>query len=378
MKRTLFATTALATAGLLAVSAGDAFAQAAAPAAEKLKISVGGYMNQYVGWAEQDDDFEKSFQAATRQERKGFDTKQDSELYFSGSVKLDNGMSIGIMTQLETQRSTGATGDFIDESYMTIGTGFGDVKLGSTDSVGGTLGVQAPFVAFNNPATGDQGAWIVAPSASLAGAGGTNIGGADDSNKITYISPSLAGFRAGLTYIPSATNSENQPTIDETDTYNLAAQYGGKFGDVGLRGSVQWWTSNAATQTASTNNWSVGADVTFADITIGAGFLNTEGVEDAVAGGSTSADLWAYNVGIKYSPGPWSIGLHYAHREADDTVGDTDEDSHDRVTLGAQYTLGPGVTAGVDFFHHKFQDELDTNATENSGWALVGGIGVSF
>ncbi|MCD6074943.1 MAG: hypothetical protein K0Q70_1826, partial [Rhodospirillales bacterium] len=50
MKKTLYSTTALAAAGLLTLGASDAFAQAAAPAApEKLKLTLGGFMNQYIG-----------------------------------------------------------------------------------------------------------------------------------------------------------------------------------------------------------------------------------------------------------------------------------------------------------------------------------------
>jgi predicted porin len=376
MKKTLYSTTFLATAGILALSSGDAFAQAAAPAAEKLKIAIGGYMAQYVGFSDQDGDFEKST-AALGNVRKTFDQKSDSEVYFSGSVKLDNGMTVSVMSQLETQRSTGATGDWIDESYMTVNTAYGDLKLGATDSVGGTLGVSAPSVAFNNPATGDQSNWAIAPSATLANSGGIGIGGADDSNKVTYISPALAGFRVGVTYIPSSTNTESQPIVTETDTYDFALQYSGKFDTVAFRAYGEWFRSNASTETASTENWAIGADVTFADFTIGAGYQDTEG-QAAAMGASTSSDLWAFNVGVKYAPGPYSIGLHYAHREAKDTINDTDEDKHDRITLGAQYVMGPGVTAGVDLFRHKFSDELDTDATENTAWAVVGGIKVDF
>ena len=55
MKKALFSTTALAAAGALAFGASDALAQSKA---KPMSISVGGFFNSYMGYAEQSGSFE--------------------------------------------------------------------------------------------------------------------------------------------------------------------------------------------------------------------------------------------------------------------------------------------------------------------------------
>jgi len=85
-----------------------------------------------------------------------------------------------------------------------------------------------------------------------------------------------------------------------------------------------------------------------------------------------------WNVGLKYAPGPFTVALTYGHQSADSTSGDPDDDSHSRLVLGANYTLGPGVTLVGSVIRLKFDNEADTQATENTGWAAVGGLQVDF
>ena len=93
MKKILLGSTALVAAGMIA----------SAPASAKMKLSVGGYMEQWVGYVSQDD--------VGTADYSGVDVKSDSEVHFKGMVKLDNGMSVGVNVQLEANTS----GDTIDE-----------------------------------------------------------------------------------------------------------------------------------------------------------------------------------------------------------------------------------------------------------------------
>jgi predicted porin len=372
MKKTLYSTTFLATAGVLALGAGDAFAQAAAPAAEKLKRSLGGYLWQLFGYADQ----RKAWEDANDPNSgyKKFDVNNDSEVYFTGSLQLDNGLTVAVVTQLETQRSTTTGNDWIDESYMRVfSPTLGELKLGSMDPLTNALSVTAPFVGirYNNA---DQNVWII-PGTSAAG-NSTAIGGGDD-NRIGYYTPTIAGFRAGTSYTPSTTNADTQPSADETQTFDIGAQYGGKVGDVGFRASVNYWNSKGASESASHDNWTFGADVTFANITLGGSYLMREG-DKAEAAGGTSVDLDTWDIGIVYRPGPWSAGVTYVSSKADDTFNDTDSDKVRRLTVGATYALGPGVELVGNFLYHKYDTENDSTANDNKGWALVGGIKFDF
>ena len=80
---------------------------APAMAAEKIKISVGGYMEQWFGYVSSDDD-------TSGNDFSGVDIKSDAEIHFKGSTTLDNGIEFGVNVQLE---GNGNAGDQIDESY---------------------------------------------------------------------------------------------------------------------------------------------------------------------------------------------------------------------------------------------------------------------
>ena len=112
MKKILLGSTALVAAGMIA----------SAPASAKMKLSVGGYMEQWVGYVSQDD--------VGTADYSGVDVKSDSEVHFKGMTKLDNGMSVGVNMQLEGNGG----GDTIDESYLIVKGGFGEINLGSENS----------------------------------------------------------------------------------------------------------------------------------------------------------------------------------------------------------------------------------------------------
>jgi predicted porin len=378
MKKILFSTTMLATAGVFALSAGDAFGQAAAPAAEKMKISVGGFMLQTIGYAKQDDDFERGQGAG--QGFSGFDQKSDSEVYFRGSVKLDNGLTVGVDIQLEADTQTAAN-PALDESYMTIAsTTLGTLTLGSTNPAGSDLAVNAPFTGALNPYTGDMTGWIIDPG-GMADDMSTNqnSGGGTDDNLVKYVSPSFAGFRVGTSYTPSSTDSFTQPTATESSLWDAGAQYSGKFGDFGVRVSAIYWNQQGAADTAQLDGWAAGADVTFADFTVGGAYgeANDNGTNRiATAATSNSNETW--NLGVKYEPGPFALSLTYGRQTADSTALDRDEDSHSRWILGASYTLGPGVALKASVIRLRFDNEANNQTNENSGWAAVGGLLVDF
>ena len=162
MKKALFSTTALAAAGALAFVASDALAQSKA---KPMSMSVGGYFNSYIGFAEQSGNFEVDTSTAGLEAGyDSFNIVNDSEVYFKGSTKTDSGLGVSVTIQLETdQLGNGST--HIDETYMTLSGGFGSVYLGSTKGAGAKLNVGAPSVGGLGLTTTDHAKWIIRPSA---------------------------------------------------------------------------------------------------------------------------------------------------------------------------------------------------------------------
>ena len=73
MKKILYGSTAIVAASMILSSP-------TAMAAEKLKLKVGGYMEQWVGFTSQDD--------GTSEDYSGFSTVSDGEIHFKGKTKL--------------------------------------------------------------------------------------------------------------------------------------------------------------------------------------------------------------------------------------------------------------------------------------------------
>ena len=388
MKKTLYTTTALAAAGLISLASSDAYAQAAATApAQKFTIGLGGFMIQTFGYATNDRHY------VGGSALKKVDQKSDSEVYFTGSMNLDNGLTVYMQVQLEADAGNGGQGAGtaqVDESWLTIGSAeVGTLLLGSTNSANFTLAVGAPFSGLNfNDGTLNN--WVVSPNV-LTGATVTNAAfatsgdGPGDANRVTYTTPSFAGLRLAAGFAPDtvATNTTTQPAATTQDEMELAAQYTTQLGDFTPRLYGGYWQYNGITAT-STNNWSTGADVTYGDWTLGGGFTHTQSrYDDGLNAAATlSPNVHSWNAGLKYNPGPYNVALTYGHGWARDTFGDPDSSTENRVQLGGEYILAAGVKVLGSLFYQNFNAETSNNAAgntnENAGWAAVTGIRLDF
>jgi len=209
-------------------------------------------------------------------------------------------------------------------------------------------------------------------------AGSTTYNGSFDYNRVEYVSPSVMGFRVGGGYAPSSTASQVQPSASETDHTNAAIQWAPTFID-GVKPRLYggWWRVNGTT-TSTSDTWSTGADVAIADFIIGGGFMNVRHRGDLFSTTTGQPDGQAWNAGIKYAPGPFSVALTYAHSKAPDTDAVGRNDKHDRVALGADYILGPGVTLVGDVQGENYVDEARGAGQGNHGWAAITGIKLDF
>ena len=99
-----------------------------ASAADMLSLSVGGYMENWIGYANRD---EKGVDG-------GFDVQQDAEVHFSGSLESDMGLKFTVHVELEAANDSvsglGADGDKstdeteIDESFVRMSGEFGTLE----------------------------------------------------------------------------------------------------------------------------------------------------------------------------------------------------------------------------------------------------------
>jgi predicted porin len=413
MKKLLMASTALAA---VALAPGEGWAQAAPPAGPPIKLGLGGYFQFYGVAGEQSDN--NGHPGASRH---NFDFKREAEIWFLGQAKLDNGLIIGIDVQLEAE----SCADQIDESYIWFQGGWGRLTLGSENSAAYLLSVGAPTVDANfdgqdpnyrlfsgvlgDPRAGGGaavGAGIFAPAptafVSIKGIDASVVDLTGDSEKITYLSPRIFGFRAGLSYTPD--NSEDQAVVgvvtqkggsfagmpfnnnigQYSNVIAFGANYEGAIGPASLLAGVSYETGFRENDGIGgvTRIWkdrreaySVGFDVGFAGVHFGALYYNDDN------GFRHQGDQTSWAVGLTYTMGPLTVGAnaYQGLKEARSLAGgEVPDERLRRILVGGRYVLGPGVDirSAVHFYNYNAPSVSDL--ADNHAWFFTLGTNFTF
>jgi hypothetical protein len=340
MKKILFASSALVAAGFAG----------AAQASEPIQLEVGGYMEQWAGVADQDvGESKNAFQS-------------DTEVHFSGKTTLDNGIEVGATIELEGETSS----DQIDEQYLFINGGFGQVKLGKDDSAADSLGITAPSVGPVGVNDGDLTNWVDAYLIDTVPSSG-------DQKRFTYFTPNMGGFQAGVSYADDSGSNNNDTATDGDNILSAGVSYQGE-----LEG-VSFGVSAVGENQAEGNWYGVGATVGFGNFVVGSSWGH---IEDDYAQGensTTAGDTDSYDVGVSYAMDAATVSLSYGYAEyGNRTDGNTTTTGEiSTVDLGLAYTLGAGVTWKSSIFW--FDDEADSaNIADNDGYGAVTGLALSF
>ncbi len=389
MKKILIATTALIA----------ATAASGAQASEKIKLELGGYSKWWVVGAWNKD----SYINATGQNPVAVDVKGDNEVFFSGSTKLDNGLTVGINVELEAggnveTRNTGST-DVIDKSAVFIQGGFGKIIAGTEANGAVLLHVMAPDAAGNwasdGIATGQFA--LSAPAAFAAGTGATGLLGIrttteidtdDNAEKITYVSPSFYGLTVGASYIPSVLSEDNRGYEAQTSPgYGVGALYAREFSGVGVKvsGGYVWYDlsngnsfNNSIDEHKSNNReWSAGTQLSYNGFTVGGSF---RGIRDEVGGLATvSSQGFAWDAGVQYETGPYAVSFAYFHSEAEGTINNPRNLKEQVYQVSGKYALGAGVDAVASGGYVKYDGENRNVAAENNkGVVVMTGLSLTF
>ncbi|MDE0810397.1 MAG: porin [Alphaproteobacteria bacterium] len=174
-----------------------------------LVCEAGGYSNQDDGAA---------------QDPSGFNIKLDPEVQFHGSTTLYNRISLVVNVQPEGKSNSF---DQIDESYLVVKDGFGEINLGSVNSAMNKMNF-APAEFGIGINSSHQTGWV-SPTTNVASSSVTEGGyfrapygstyiecfRANDPEKLTYFTPKFEGFQFGLFYAPEPPKDNiSQPNRD--------------------------------------------------------------------------------------------------------------------------------------------------------------------
>jgi predicted porin len=329
-------------------------AMAAPVSAQEWDLDWGGYANTHVGYSDV-----SGTGVPAGADFDGVNIFTNSEIIFTPSVTLDNGMTFGFNVQMEALNGGGGA-DGIDESYVSISSDtMGRIDLGSENSAGYKLMVAAPQVGSMPVNSRSTSAFV-----PVTGSGGfrqaalssyTEVAGNNDVQRITYYTPSFNGLTVGVSYAPSnAGNASNNAPVNFnsaaniTDIFDLGVGYSQSFNGVDVNVGARWGTgsSNLAGR-SDPETWGIGASVSVSGFSFGGAYAEND---NGFAGNVGDQEGWS--LGASYDiAGPWSVGLEGYFGETDN--GAAPSSDYEAYKLGASRSLGAGVSWDVYYFYQE-------------------------
>jgi hypothetical protein len=285
----------------------------------------------------------------------------DTRLTLGAEAKADNGLVYGFNGRIRTS-GDGGNGMIMDYKYLYAKGAWGAVNLGDYQGAATQLEVVAPTVGIGQ-----------ADYAAFTGAGFASLFWATEDQadtRITYITPSFSGFQAGLSYTPEKGDSGRG--IQKTgaryrDIAEVAAQYSGEFGGVGVTVGGGFELGGESTSALGDYQvWNLGAQVSYAGFSFGGNYY-----DNGETGLGQGADQYGWALGLTYATGPFGVGASYV-RTTTDLAGSSKVD--DQIWgVGGAYKLAPGLSLQADV-NYINSDDADTDTAgnqDNKAWQLV-------
>ncbi|MFP6713236.1 MAG: porin, partial [Rhodospirillales bacterium] len=145
------------------------------------------------------------------------------------------------------------------------------------------------------------------------------------------------------------------------------------MGKTTVGADVAYWEAHG-TAANSYKSWRTGVSLGFGAVTLGMGYHDRADIDS----GATGNGAESFEVGLTYKAGDMTVGTKYFNWKTPQTTAIAGNDGVDKVSVGASYALGAGVTLVGTIVHVAWDDELTNDANNNDGWAAVGGINVAF
>jgi outer membrane protein OmpU len=378
MKKALYGTTALMTAGLVGTQA---------DAASGLKLGITGYYRGAAGAIIGGESFATPGEGQGDFGKTNGGFRQDIRITFTGEATLDNGVTVGALVQLFGENTVAVPGSFISttpiyRSHIDFKGKFGDFRFGEDSGVLGNVcvsdpgnvtanfGVNSPAESFSNAGRGIHNFLTangpLAPNTigvAPVGSVGTCEGIEHRGTKISYYTPAFGGFQFGISYSPSG-NARNPgggyfygSDLRNRSTMNVISAGGGFNGSLGggfnlsagaagewaLEGYSALGTSQADQPAAYTLGFQFGLPGGFA---VGASGAYYQHYFHGYFSGATDAfgsdNSWVTTAGASYHIDAVSVGLQGMYSRWN-VYGNAAHDNVYGVSLNGTYALGPGI-----------------------------------
>jgi len=274
----------------------------------------------------------------------------------------------------------------IDESYMNITTPtMGMIMLGGDDAVNG-----GSYVGPPRGIGGNYDNWIAEANATTND-NGYDTGNSGDDMKINYWTPTIGGFQAAVSYVPSTSAvGGTSPSAINYDTgnhsaYALALSFKDSIGDVGVNTAVGYYKEGAPAPGAAVfargqTNVNAGLRLAYQGWDVGYGygrFMQPNSTSGGAA--AVTKDGHTHATGVSYASGPWMVGLWHLRHENEGLVNNAAKDKTRVTAVHGQYQLSDGVLMTGMVFNADYDEETGVDANEqDGGWGVVTGVALSF
>lgn len=303
----------------------------------ELQLDISGYTRLYALSVHQD-----SVPPGTNT----FEFRRDTELYIGGQTELEGGLTAGFYNELKAGSNlAGDTG--MNELHFYFMNDWGRVNLGQEDGAAYLLQVPAPSADDN----------IDGHRAQISGLNQFALSGTIDydhanftrAERITYLSPKLNGFQAGVSYAPSATTTGrtiNGMTTDTQEGFEDIAEAGlrwdGEWSAIKFNiGSGYSIADETTGLTADHKTWNTGLRLAYEEVSAGLVYMTT----NAARLNGFDIDTWVGGIG--WDRGPYHMGVSYLVKDDEDPAFDTAT----RLTMGGGYRFAEGMTLRATVAH---------------------------
>lgn len=368
---------------LLMAAAVTVLSAGSAAASDKIALNLGGYSKWWVvgQWSDHD------YQRAAAVDYASVDVKGDNEIHVRGSTVMDNGITLGIKTELEAGGHTDQRTDTIDKAFIWLESGFGKLQLGADYNAASLLHVCAPDAAglWNGPSNGMMSGTVIARPAAvntMFSGNQTELDHDDNSEKVVYFSPAFHGLTLGLSHTPNALSEDDRGVTRHSQTHAAGLGYAQTFGKVNVAMSAGALTGNldagSAADSADVNAFSLGAQASYAGVTLGGSYGDDR--HDHQAGATTDNSGRSWDVGAMVEFGPTQISAAYYQSRARGLIADGGEDTITVYQVSGKYMLGAGVAVMGAVGHMAYDDESGPGnpLNNNKGLSVMTGLGLWF
>ncbi len=315
------------------------------------------------------------------------------EIYFNGEMTADNGLVYGAKIHFATDNRNLGGGDnnnsiYPGREYMYFKGGWGSVELGNwpgadtgltlTPLPQGYTGIGGLDLAYKSYAYQPAGSINHAASPLWWDAG---------NSKVTYYTPALGGFQAGISFTPSTLEADPASGIpsdsgETTDKIAYGVKWSGDFGGatvalaaVGATSDdVTTMTDDGESTTMTTTNgidaYDISARLNYAGLQVGAAFWNAD---DHMAAAGDGQEYSGWSMNAIYTFGPLGVEVQYASAEKSANMMTS---NYDAWAISVGYSVAPGLKWYGELIGVEFDNDGD--ATDNEALVALSGLMLSF